>query len=356
MESNFFFCGGVAIVLYLHCLPLCQIGGDAHRENTLYAHTADKSFCDGIKSTARSMKINRLLEILTLLLRHRQITAPELAKRLEVSRRTIGRDIDDLCRAGIPIVTRQGAGGGIAIAEGYKLDKSLLTPEELQNILVGLQGLGSVDGAGNVEFLRSKLTPQDTSVPISSNIFIDLASYYKESLSVKINLLKKASAEHRLVEFLYFYEKGKCRRRIEPYFILFRWSAWYVLGYCVKRADFRLFKLNRLWDLRMTEETFSLREVPAEKWDFDAHLPDRNKMVLDFDPSVEYLIVEEYGPESYTRTADGTLRFEWGYTNLSHALRWVLGFGGKAKVLFPPELELAVAQEARKIAKRYIHL
>ena len=301
------------------------------------------------------MKINRLLEILTLLLRHQQITAPELAKRLEVSRRTIGRDIDDLCRAGIPIVTRQGAGGGIAIAEGYKLDKSLLTPEELQNILVGLQSLGSVDSAGNVEFLRSKLTPQDTSVPISSNIFIDLASYYKESLSVKINLLKKASAECRLVEFLYFYEKGKCRRRIEPYFILFRWSAWYVLGYCVERADFRLFKLNRLWDLCMTEDTFSLQEVPAEKWDFEAHLPDQNKMVLDLDPSVEYLVIEEYGPESYTRMTDGTLRFEWGYTNLGHALRWVLSFGSKAKVLFPPELELAVAQEAREIEKRYIH-
>ena len=67
------------------------------------------------------MKVDRLIGILTILLRQEQITAPELARRFEVSRRTITRDIDTLCQAGIPLVTSQGRGGGISIMGGYKL-------------------------------------------------------------------------------------------------------------------------------------------------------------------------------------------------------------------------------------------
>ncbi|MDY6047614.1 MAG: HTH domain-containing protein, partial [Anaerobutyricum sp.] len=67
------------------------------------------------------MKIDRLIGILSILLQEEKITAPELAKKFEVSRRTINRDIEDLCKAGIPIVTSQGAGGGICIMDGYKM-------------------------------------------------------------------------------------------------------------------------------------------------------------------------------------------------------------------------------------------
>ena len=76
------------------------------------------------------MKIDRLMGILTLLLQNDTMTAPALASRFEVSRRTIMRDIETLCQAGIPIVTRQGGGGGISIMEGYKVQKNVLTKEE----------------------------------------------------------------------------------------------------------------------------------------------------------------------------------------------------------------------------------
>jgi len=81
------------------------------------------------------MKLDRLLGILTTLLQNDRVTAPELAEKFEVNRRTIGRDIDTLCGAGIPIVTHQGVGGGIAIAEGFKLDKSVLTADEMTALL-----------------------------------------------------------------------------------------------------------------------------------------------------------------------------------------------------------------------------
>lgn len=81
------------------------------------------------------MKIDRLIGILSILLQQENATALSLAERFEVSRRTIGRDIEDLCKAGIPIVTRQGSGGGISIMEDYKVDRTVFTTREMQDIL-----------------------------------------------------------------------------------------------------------------------------------------------------------------------------------------------------------------------------
>ena len=85
------------------------------------------------------MKIDRLIGILSVLLQEETVTAPELAERFEVSRRTINRDIDDLLYAGIPIRTTQGVGGGIRIADGYKMDRTILTSKDMQMILAGLR-------------------------------------------------------------------------------------------------------------------------------------------------------------------------------------------------------------------------
>ena len=87
------------------------------------------------------MKIDRLIGILSVLLQEERVTAPELAEKFEVSRRTINRDIEDLCKAGIPVCTSQGAGGGISIMDGYRMDRTLLTSKDMQMILAGLRSL-----------------------------------------------------------------------------------------------------------------------------------------------------------------------------------------------------------------------
>lgn len=97
------------------------------------------------------MKIDRLIGILSILLQRETVTAPYLAERFEVSRRTINRDIEDLCKAGIPIVTRQGVGGGISIMDNYRIDRTLFTNTEMQDILAGLRSLDSVNGTNRYE-------------------------------------------------------------------------------------------------------------------------------------------------------------------------------------------------------------
>ena len=78
------------------------------------------------------MKLDRMIGILAVLLQKEKVTAPWLAEKFEVSRRTINRDIERLCMAGIPIVTTRGAGGGISIMEGYVIDRTLLTSSDMQ--------------------------------------------------------------------------------------------------------------------------------------------------------------------------------------------------------------------------------
>ena len=101
----------------------------------------------------------RRIGILSVLLQKDKTTAPELAEKFEVSRRTISRDIETLCRAGIPIRTVQGAGGGISIMEGYRMDRILLTSKDMQMILAGLRSLDSVSGSRYYEQLMEKMKP-----------------------------------------------------------------------------------------------------------------------------------------------------------------------------------------------------
>ena len=123
------------------------------------------------------MKTERLIGILSILLQRQRVSAPELAEQFEVSRRTIQRDIETLCRAGIPIATVQGAGGGISIMEGYRVDRTVLTGPEMQAILAGLQSLDSVSGTRRYAQLMEKLSAGGSRlVPGSARMLIDLSS------------------------------------------------------------------------------------------------------------------------------------------------------------------------------------
>jgi len=300
------------------------------------------------------MKLDRLLGILTVLLQHNRVTAPFLADKFEVNRRTIGRDIDALCQAGIPIITHQGNGGGISIAEGFKLDKRLLTTDELTGIIAAIKGLGSVSEQSKIERTLDKLGANtDTVVSMSEPIVIDLASHYKGYLTRKIEQIKRAILEARIIEFVYYYEKGESHRHIEPYFVIFQWSSWYVFGFCLNRQDWRMFKLNRLWNLSTRDEHFNLRDIPPEKRDHNSHLTDDYKLVALFDKSAKYLLIESYGFDSFHETDEG-LYFEVSYTNQSYITSWLLGFGDKVKVLKPIDLAVEIQTIAQNTLSRYL--
>ncbi len=294
------------------------------------------------------MKIDRLMGIVTILLRQDKITAPELARRFEVSRRTINRDIEDICRAGIPLVTTQGYGGGVSIAEGFKLDKSLLTGDELQAILSGVKGLDSVWDTPHFPILTEKLP-----AGVPDDILIDLASHYQEPLTQKIAIIRTAIRDRRPLSFDYYYERGECRRTIEPYKLLFRWSAWYVWGWCLSRKAFRLFKLNRLWNPELGEGPFAARDLPVEGLDFDRYFyAGAFHLKALFERSEKYRLIEEYGPDCY-REEQEKLLLERDFASYSNMREWVLSFGDRAEVLEPKELRTDLLRQAEAVLKKY---
>jgi len=300
------------------------------------------------------MKLDRLIGILTILLQKDRVTAPYLAKKFEVSRRTISRDIDTLCQAGIPIATRQGTGGGISIARGFKLDKNVLTTGELSGIIAALKGLGSVSGQTSIEQTLDKLgANSEAAVSLNEPVVINLASHYKGDLTAKIETIKQAILDNHIISFNYFYGKGESHKQIEPYIVVYQWASWYVFGFCLERIDWRMFKLQRLWNLSISNERFALRGIPPERCDWDSQLAGDNRLVAIFDKSAKYLLVESYGLDCYRETDDG-LYFETGYTDKNYIVGWLLGFGDKVLVLEPLELAAEIQSIARNILSRYL--
>ena len=299
------------------------------------------------------MKLDRLLGILTVLLQSDRVTAPYLADKFEVNRRTIGRDVDALCQAGIPIVTHQGMGGGISIAEGFKLDKSVLTTEELSGIIAALKGLGSVSEQSQIERTLDKLGANTGAVvSMRESVVIDLASHYKGHLTSKIETIKSAITKRQLIQFDYYYEKGMSHRLVEPYFVVFQWASWYLFGFCLTRQDWRMFKLARLWVLVTCQESYTPRDVPPEKRNFNAHLTDDKTLVALFHPSTRYQLIETYGLHCYHETDEG-LRLEVSFTNRGYMIGWLLSFGANVQVLEPDDIAIEIRTCAQKILALY---
>lgn len=285
------------------------------------------------------MKIDRLIGIITILLQKDKVTAPELAKRFEVSRRTINRDIEDISKAGIPIVTIQGSGGGISILDSYKMDKALLNNDELQAIFSGLKGIDSISKTSYLAKMVEKLSGKNNHIQVDDSIIVDLSSHYQKSLTQKIDVIKNAIHTRRCVSFRYYYKKGESVRCIEPYYLIFKWSSWYVFGYCLDRKAYRLFKLNRLWNISFLDKEFIPRKIPKNELQFDDYfLSNTIHLKAIFSQSEKYRLIEEYGVNCYNVTESGKLLLERDFVNYDNMRSWIFSFGDKVTILEPQQL------------------
>ena len=300
------------------------------------------------------MKIDRQIGILSVLLQKETVTAPYLAEKFEVSRRTINRDIEDLCKAGIPIVTKQGVNGGISIIENYKLDKTLFTQGEMLDILAGLRSLDSVNGTNRYGQLMEKLSAGSSVFMVGNqSVLIDLSSWYKDSLAPKIELIRTSIDKCRKLEFIYYSPKGESVRCIEPYYLIFRWSSWYVWGWCEKRRDFRLFKLNRMGQVKISEQEFPPKKVPMPDLSDERVFPGGIKVKAVFEQDCKWRLVEEFGTESFSVQQDGKLLFQSDYTNKDNLITWLLSFREKVELLEPEEIREEIKASIECMKKKY---
>ena len=300
------------------------------------------------------MKIDRLIGILSILLQKEMTTAPELAEHFEVSRRTINRDIESLCKAGIPIKTSQGIGGGISIMKGYRMDRTILTSKDMQMIMAGLRSLDSVSGSSYYGQLMEKLQAGSSElVSGKESILIDLSSWYKTTLAPKISMIQDAIETRHLLEFKYFAPSGESNRTIEPYYIVFKWTSWYVYGWCLKRNDYRLFKLNRMDKVLVSDKVFECRSVPLPDMSAELMYPRDIKVKALFDPDTKWRLVEEFGTDCCGETKDGKILFSADYSDMDNLVSWMLTFGDKVEVLEPQEVRERLKEIADNMSKKY---
>lgn len=300
------------------------------------------------------MKLDRMIGILSVLLQKEKVTAPYLAEKFEVSRRTINRDIEALCMAGIPLVTESGASGGVSIMDGYKIDRTLLSTSDMQAILAGLRSLDSVSGTNRYAQLMEKLSAGASNLLAGdTHILIDLSSWYKEALSPKIELLHDAIISARTVSFTYFAPKGESQRTVEPHYLVFQWSNWYLWGWCKTKEDFRLFKLRRMSDLQISDP-FEKRAVPLPDLSPERVFPHIYQVKAKIQPEYKWRLIEEYGPGSFEEQPDGTLLFSFGFADKTSIVGWIASFGDGAELLEPEEFRKDMLKFAEGIRKKYL--
>ncbi len=300
------------------------------------------------------MKIDRLIGILSVLLQEEKTTAPELAERFEVSKRTINRDIEDLSKAGIPIRTAQGAGGGISIMDGYRMDRTILTSKDMQMILAGLRSLDSVSGNNYYGQLMEKIQAGSSEfITGRDSILIDLSSWYRDSLAPKIETIQDAIGKRHLIKFRYYAPSGESERMVEPYYLVFRWSSWYLWGWCLKRKDYRLFKLNRMDKVRGTDKVFECREASIPDLSNEKIFPGGIKVKALFESDQKWRLVEEFGPACFTENDDGRLLFTADYTDMENLITWIMTFKDKAEVLEPKEARENIKDTIEAMRKNY---
>ena len=304
------------------------------------------------------MKLDRLFGILSVLLERERVQAKELAERFEVSERTIYRDIAALEGAGMPVVTFPGAGGGIGILPGYKLDKRLLSRRDLAAISAGLQGLGSIGGDRSVSDLVEKLMPENASaLSLENDVVIDFSSWDKSSFLLRrIGLLRSAITARRCIQIDYVSQGSRGQRWVEPHKIIFKANSWYLYAFCRKRQGFRLFKLSRMLEVGGLGDSFTprgLEEIPLD-WDIVVQPGGpAERVALRFPPSQEYLVMDLFGRDGYEALPDGSLVAAFSTTDLPAAMYMVLGFGPNVEVLESDNLKALLLDWARNILERY---
>lgn len=297
------------------------------------------------------MKTDRLIGILSVLLQNEKMTAANLAEKFEVSQRTIYRDIDDICRAGIPIVAERGTNGGVYIMEGFKLDKTLLSSDDMSAIISGLKSLDSVSGSKKYRQLMDKLDMGRTES--SGCVVIDLSMWDKTELSPKLELIRQAAETGELISFTYYSPKSTEMRTIEPYKLIYQWSGWYVWGYCLKREDMRLFKISRMTGLSNRHIRFEPHDIPPYVCDKLRHTKGGITAEVRFDKSVKWRIIDEFGAELPSYDEDGNVYLEFTWQDVPSLFNYILTFGDKAEIISPKEYRREFSKLLKNISDKY---
>lgn len=299
------------------------------------------------------MEQSRLFKIVYHLLEKGKSTASELAEKFEVSIRTIYRDLDTISAAGIPIYATQGKGGGIFIMQDFVLNKSLLSEQEKEQILMALQGISATEHNQTDELLM-KLSGLFQS-KVTNWIEVDFSEWYKNTPNYDIfNLIKNAIFNQYTITFSYFAREGNySNRTVEPIKLIFKNKDWYLYGFCLLRNDFRFFKLTRIKDLEISSDTF-IREVKSNH-EIETVIKNKNSIhaKLKFSPKVAFRVYDEF-TDNVSKDNQGNLYVNIDLPDNDTLFSYILSFGDNVEILEPDYLRHSMKEKLALMLEKYI--
>ena len=296
------------------------------------------------------MQINRLFEIVYILLERKTITAKELAERFEVSTRTIYRDIEILSQAKIPVYANKGNGGGIGLLEDYVLDKSMLSGEEQNQILFALQSMEKISNQDEKNILEKMSSIFNKSK--TNWIDVDFSDWgINGEQDQTFNLIRNAILKHNVIEFVYYNSYGEEKKRqAEPLQIYFKDKSWYLKAYCRLKQDYRLFKISRMKDIKLLNETFEreLPQIKENKFDYKTI-----QLELEISKDMSYRVYDEFKREDIIKNKNGDFIVKVEFPENDWVYGYILSFGENVKVLSPGYVKSIIKEKLQKSLKNY---
>ena len=294
------------------------------------------------------MQESRLFKIIYYLMENGKSTAPELAEKLEVSIRTIYRDIDIISSVGVPIYVTTGRNGGIQIDDSFVLDRLILSDKEKEDIITALKSVSIVDD-------RNSDTLSKLSAIFNTKnedwLEVDFSRWgNKAQDNTMFQKLKEAIISRKMLCIVYANTRGEVIERVIcPLKMVYKAKNWYIKSFCMNKSNFRIFKLTRIIQARNMEKNFSPMEFPQEKKEMKVNY---ENVILRFPQRMAYRIYDEFEVDEIHQDDNGDFIIcapmpidEW-------LIGYLLSFGSKVCIIEPKYLKKIVYNEAKKICKR----
>ena len=300
------------------------------------------------------MQVNRLFEIVYILLEKGTVKAKDLADHFGVSVRTIYRDIDVLSTANIPIYTNNGKGGGISILDSFVLDKSLISEDEQKQILFALQSLEKMNLNDEQKLLDKMSTLFNKDV--RSWIEIDFSSWGTDNTqNERFNKIREAIINRKLIEFTYFNSYGEeNRRQVEPLQILFKDKSWFLKAYCRLKKDYRIFKISRIRNIQVLEQHYEREIIEDYKEEYDNAKSNAITLKMKISKDMTYRVYDEFEKENIRQIEDGDFIVEIDYPENEWLYGYIMSFGEYAKVLSPEQVKKNIIKKLEKNLNNYL--
>lgn len=294
------------------------------------------------------MKESRLFRIIYHLMENGKSTAPELAEKLEVSIRTIYRDIDIISSAGVPIYVTTGRNGGIQIADSFVLDRLLLSDKEKEDIITALRSVSIVD-----DHNRDTLSKLSAIFNTKSEnwLEVDFSRWGNKSQdNTMFQKIKEAIISHKMLCIVYANTRGEVIERVIcPLKMVYKAKSWYIKAFCMNKSDFRIFKLTRIIQARNMEKNFSPMEFPQEKKETKVNY---ENVILRFPQEMAYRIYDEFEVDEINQDDNGDFIISATMPIDEWLIGYLLSFGSKVYIIEPKYLKKIVYNEAKKICEQ----